>query len=693
MSQTNRPLKDNNTSNENLDFGLRRSFRNKMLQTTPRRPKLDTSSTASSSGSGSSTSSRASSVFDRTLKSPGTPLTPPILNESYSSGEKGRNVTKNGISEPLKLRENALKLGIAFATPSSVTPAPILTTSQMKAKPLENRSFEEDDELLTKLMDLTIDDPPSPSAIALSKRRNRPAIEPRDNYFYSTSKATQLDHKSKDRDVSRLSEGASGMLVPKTVSPKNVRSSNVSKATSSSSKEKYSETLPVITFQSGDEVGDVAGPIGGRRQSSPTSEKRHNEEAALSAPQTTHRRSVSMPTTSDDGSESQSISATTIVHGSTHPGQEATTPSKSHKLRRRSTGSLDAVRRTSTSTVEHLTLGDEEPEHEITPPEPSKRSTTSKRRSSHVRGQKGQNTEQKFPDLEDYNTSKLDQGSLKPKILEAIQGKRMSKLARLRAIRHRLDNMWKAWSGTSERVPRDPASEDGGYIYIFKSKADAFPGPRYVKIGKTKQIPERRRRQWELQCNFEAIHVKDDKDKRFVHYHAVEKIIHAELYNKRRKYLCNECKKFHYFKLGKNSSKSTQTEHGEWFEISEDEALQVVNKWRDWVIDNEPYRPDGTLRTRWVWKCAAGSFWMNGTEEDWAAWRKFHWFETLRCVLHHLKQWASRVLPLVIEILMMPETIFGLALMWYFSAWGFNIGSFVICLSGVFALVYLLLDF
>jgi hypothetical protein len=253
--------------------------------------------------------------------------------------------------------------------------------------------------------------------------------------------------------------------------------------------------------------------------------------------------------------------------------------------------------------------------------------------------------------------------------------------------------MWKTLGDTSAKQPRTPACEDDGYIYIFRSKPDAFPGKKYVKIGKTKQMPEKRRRQWELGCKFEFIHIKDKNDKRFLHYHAVERIIKAELYNERRKYKCYKCKQEHELELGQDGVRSTATEHGEWFEVSEEKALKVVKKWRDWVIENDPYKPDGRLRARWLWKCTAGSFWMNGTEDDWNDWRKFDSVEIFRCVSNHLMKWLGGVLPPMIEILMARGAIFGLAIVWYFYAWGLNVGSFVAFLAAVFVLVYVLFRF
>lgn len=63
----------------------------------------------------------------------------------------------------------------------------------------------------------------------------------------------------------------------------------------------------------------------------------------------------------------------------------------------------------------------------------------------------------------------------------------------------------------------------------------------------------------------------------------------------------------HKFEMAKRESGTGRTEldvrpteHGEWFEISETKALEVVNKWRNWIIHQAPYREDATLFSRWV---------------------------------------------------------------------------------------------
>ncbi|KAE9366724.1 hypothetical protein N431DRAFT_351113 [Stipitochalara longipes BDJ] len=391
-----------------------------------------------------------------------------------------------------------------------------------------------------------------------------------------------------------------------------------------------------------------------------------------------HQRSVSLHTIRDDrsGPDPITVAATAPERSS----GAASSSIKSHNLRRRSTGSLDEFEGASPSNIETLIESDEKLGHGTAPAELSNNPRPSRKK------------EQENLDLQHYNKWKKDPQSLKSVILDAIRDKSVSKYARLRTVRRHLANIWKALTNTTAKLPRTPIIEEDGYIYIYKSK-NAFPGPKYVKIGKTRQAPNERIYKWETSCKFECIPIKDNNDKRFLHYHAVERIVHAELYNERRKYKCNECNQAHKLGFGAKYAKSPSTEHGEWFEISEEKALQVVNKWRDWVIKSDPYRPDGRIRARWLWKCTLGSFWMNGTEEDWIVWRDLNSLEIFRCVSNHFKKWLDVVLPPTVELLMARGAIFGLAPVWYFWAWGFNFGTCVVFLTAVLTLVYLCLTF
>jgi hypothetical protein len=152
---------------------------------------------------------------------------------------------------------------------------------------------------------------------------------------------------------------------------------------------------------------------------------------------------------------------------------------------------------------------------------------------------------------------------------------------------------------------KPPASLAGdGYIYIFKSAA--YPG--YVKIGVTRRNPNARKKEWELKCKFKAIHIKDPNDHRFWNSRIVERLVHTELYNEQRIFKCAHCKntnndgKEHHLNPDPNDQK---TKHGEWFEITETRALEVVNKWRNWAVTYEPYSVLDTPRPFWVDRCEA----------------------------------------------------------------------------------------
>jgi hypothetical protein len=180
--------------------------------------------------------------------------------------------------------------------------------------------------------------------------------------------------------------------------------------------------------------------------------------------------------------------------------------------------------------------------------------------------------------------------------------------------------------GGRSKVSKEKLEYDNsdGYVYIFTSPSF----PKCFKIGSTKQRPEDRRKQWETKCKLVCTHIPDPEGQSFPHYRRVEKLVHLELVNERRIYECVKCKTIHYFplKIGRKKEDCAPTEdqkvasgtkHGEWFEVSEERALAVVAKWRKWVVDNEPYRKDGSLREKWVWKFTRAE---NSVEMNWGRW-------------------------------------------------------------------------
>ncbi|KFZ09538.1 hypothetical protein V502_08681 [Pseudogymnoascus sp. VKM F-4520 (FW-2644)] len=127
--------------------------------------------------------------------------------------------------------------------------------------------------------------------------------------------------------------------------------------------------------------------------------------------------------------------------------------------------------------------------------------------------------------------------------------------------------------------------KEKGFVYIYK--LDSSKG--HVKIGKSRQKHGERVKQWAKSCKLPFQRISDPNDKMFLHYGIVEKLAHAELSDKRKAYKCEICK---------NKGRI----HDEWFEVTESKALEVIERWRGWLVQQQPYGRDGTLRGIWTWK-------------------------------------------------------------------------------------------
>ncbi|KAF4632090.1 hypothetical protein G7Y89_g6029 [Cudoniella acicularis] len=107
-------------------------------------------------------------------------------------------------------------------------------------------------------------------------------------------------------------------------------------------------------------------------------------------------------------------------------------------------------------------------------------------------------------------------------------------------------------------------------------------------IGKTVDI-RNRIKQLKRSCDLYSLEkVKDNQDEEHLWYEKVETLVHLELKNFRQEIYCERCKGGG----GKNAS------HKEWFDVSEKVALDTVQRWRKFVLQ-EPYNPDGTIKDYW----------------------------------------------------------------------------------------------
>ncbi|KAG8670860.1 hypothetical protein FPOAC2_04163 [Fusarium poae] len=111
-----------------------------------------------------------------------------------------------------------------------------------------------------------------------------------------------------------------------------------------------------------------------------------------------------------------------------------------------------------------------------------------------------------------------------------------------------------------------------GYIYMYEVEGN----PGFVKIGYTTQPVEDRLDKWKFDCNRapKALYpIPPNTVKAVPHARRVEALCHAELDHRRIRIYCHGCLK----------------QHLEWFEVSSTEAIEIIQKWSNWMI-TEPYK-------------------------------------------------------------------------------------------------------
>ena len=146
-------------------------------------------------------------------------------------------------------------------------------------------------------------------------------------------------------------------------------------------------------------------------------------------------------------------------------------------------------------------------------------------------------------------------------------------------------------------------SKDLGWGYIY-----ALSMPGYIKIGRTRVSITDRLAAVE-RCAGCKLRVFNKSDYSIVpNYERVEKLIHEELRNERRRFAC-PCRK--------KATGSEPSMHDEWFAISEAKAAEVIDRWRKYMY-SAPYtelklRPAERLKIDYYNMCGSfpGSFQWN----------------------------------------------------------------------------------
>jgi hypothetical protein len=197
-----------------------------------------------------------------------------------------------------------------------------------------------------------------------------------------------------------------------------------------------------------------------------------------------------------------------------------------------------------------------------------------------------------------------------------------------------------------------------GFIYVYK--VDILKG--YVKIGKSNETQGKRVSDWGKKCEFETEHISDPDDKQFLHCGIVETLVHAELSDKRWKYKCATCKK-----KGRHQLEDAREEHGEWFTVTEAHALEVVERWRGWIVHQQPYRRNGTLRGIWIWKHDQA---VKTRTVDFAQWVILRWFDWPAYVCYEIDKYLKAELHEILPLLRVSILIYAGIIMCIWLAWG-----------------------
>ncbi|KFY81529.1 hypothetical protein V500_11331 [Pseudogymnoascus sp. VKM F-4518 (FW-2643)] len=178
--------------------------------------------------------------------------------------------------------------------------------------------------------------------------------------------------------------------------------------------------------------------------------------------------------------------------------------------------------------------------------------------------------------------------------------------------------------------------KEKGFVYIYKLGSSEG----HVKIGKSKQKHGVRVEQWAKNCKLPFERISDPNDKRFLHYGIVEKLVHTELANMRKVYECGTCKR-----KGSNPP-DAKVDHTEWFKVTEPVALEVIERWRGWLVRQQPYGKDGALRGIWIWKHGKLS---EGNTDDLKQWVILTWPDWSAYTWYRIDNYLDEELPTILR--------------------------------------------
>ncbi|KAF4443449.1 hypothetical protein FACUT_1373 [Fusarium acutatum] len=125
---------------------------------------------------------------------------------------------------------------------------------------------------------------------------------------------------------------------------------------------------------------------------------------------------------------------------------------------------------------------------------------------------------------------------------------------------------------------KERETKNGGNIYLYTFSESYHAAHPYIKIGFSQDV-SRRMREWKYKCGYD---VKVLGEFPAEHYAKVEKIVHTQLCNQRKREKgcpCNVC-------------------HQEWFKVDAMTASKIIALWTGWMR-REPYDEEGNILDKW----------------------------------------------------------------------------------------------
>jgi len=141
-----------------------------------------------------------------------------------------------------------------------------------------------------------------------------------------------------------------------------------------------------------------------------------------------------------------------------------------------------------------------------------------------------------------------------------------------------------AWKICEDLNVRDPKRDlETGMVYMYSR----ISSPGYVKIGWTARSVDERLAQWS-ECGYTPIELFRATGVPYAQ--RVETLTHYELIKEwRREQPCKGCLK----------NKGKRVRHQEWFEVSQERAIQILSTWVELFKKANPYELSGSLKSDW----------------------------------------------------------------------------------------------